>query len=221
MPRDEEEPFDLLTAPALLGFAGGKVESIAPFLPEAYWVILRAANGQSDPRIVVVEDGRVDLSHGRAAAARYLRRVRIDEHAEVKGWQVAQLLDQFGALPGGFRSYGTSAHQPTTKETGGLTLKPFALKLMAPGYEEPWPPPREEWPPGQPPPPMTRPGPVGGPAGPPGPSGPPGAAGVRQFVPVARAILHGDETRHYVWTVDLWDYDTNRWVEKRRIPLEP
>ena len=82
MATGDKAPFDVSSAPVLLGFPGGKIESIEPYLPDVYWVIVQAADGRSDVKTVVVDHGRIDTSHGRAAAARYLRRVRIDEHAD-------------------------------------------------------------------------------------------------------------------------------------------
>lgn len=222
MPSCEQHPFDFATAPAILGRPGEAVESAIPFFTSAFWLVLRDRDGRRTSQVVVVEDGRIDLAHGLAAAARYLRRAHLEKEPTIDAGRLAYVLDQYGALPPGFTRDEAMAFHPITKETGGLTLTPFALKLISPGYEEPWPPPRDELPSDQPTPPPTGSGPVEGPAGPPpAQPAPPGAAGLRPFVPVARAILRGDETRHYVWTVELWDYDRNRWVEKHRIPLEP
>jgi len=218
---DDKAPFDLAAAPARLHHPGARVARAEPQpgLP-GLWVVILEGPGAGDHAAYLVFPHAGHAARGYKAAGLYLRQERVLDKppGEVL---LLRALAGLGALP---REFGESlgGPDPLTGEKGKFTASPFELRLVTSDYHfapEP----------GEPGaahdgPPTDSPLPSEGPGGP-GPGGPgPGGPGAGPAAPSlsspGRAVLRGDASYHFVWTVERYDRASHAWHLENRIPLQ-
>jgi len=192
-------PFDEAEAAATLGFPGEFFSSIQPYqMEDVYWVKLGPEGQEKLVRPVLVHNGQVVRDRGYAVGAAWIRRVLQLDHPTTA--IIAQMLDLYDALPLNWGYGSECGEDPQSGDRGGVTLRPFELKLVSAAFVEAWP---------------RKPQPTNGPMRPSGP-GPLGPAprGWGPGVPCrARLVEVGGKL---TWISESYDTDAKRWTETLR-----
>lgn len=211
MSKPMPEAFECARAPAIIGHPDATVTDCKELLPDLFRVVLTGGAfpaGHHEVVTLIWESGAPAPAKGPDALAHYLSRVRIYETGKDDVFAFQVLLDHLQAAPPGFRGEHLSGSYDG--ESGGVSVQPFALTLLAVGYQ---PPPAAV--PGAPTPPPDMPSPPeaapgGPPAPPPGMAPPPGSAPTP--AQLGRATLRGDAEYRFIWTIEVRDPHTRAWT---------
>ncbi len=196
-------PFDEAEAATTLGFPGERFSSIQPYqMEDVYWVKIGPEGRSKLARPVLVHEGHVVREKGYSVGAAWIRRVQKLDHPTTA--IIAQVLEVYDALPLNWVHASEVGEDPQSGDRGGVTLRPFELKLVSAGFIE-----------ARPRNPQPNAGPTNGPIGPsgPGPLGPAPGGWAPEVPCRVRLVEVGGKL---TWISETYDSEAKRWRETLR-----
>ena len=212
--------FDCENAQKLLEHPASSVQMCQELLPGFFRVVLEGGDlTQSQIFRILWLDGIKIKDRGYKALGQYLQRIKIYEIKDLKTWPLGQLMETLEGLPPGFNCESLASNVDVeTGESGSISIDPFVVTLIQPGYTPPTPKnisikPGSPEPPGSP---SDTPSlaPQDSPEFSPDP--------IQGYSPpvIGRARLLGDKNYKFTWKIEIRKHPGQPWEVVDEIALE-